>query len=57
LNLIACLETYPWLTLYPINPVSLQNYRQALVTSRAKDDTKDARRDVAGRGGANVTRR
>src|ERR1043166_6163691 len=43
LNLIACLETYPWLVLYPINPVSLQNYRQALVTSRAKDDTKDAR--------------
>ena len=43
LNLIACLETYSWLTLYPINPVSLQSYRQALVTSRAKDDTKDAR--------------
>lgn len=43
LNLLACLETYPWLTLYPINPVSLQSYRQALVTSRAKDDTKDAR--------------
>src|SRR2546428_696278 len=43
LNLIACLETYPWLVLYPINPVSLQSYRQALVTSRAKDDTKDAR--------------
>jgi len=42
LNLIACLETYPWLTLYPINPVSLQSYRQALVTSRAKDDTQDA---------------
>jgi transposase len=40
LNLIACLETYPWLVLYPIN---LQNYRQALVTSRAKDDAKDAR--------------
>ncbi|MCG3149220.1 MAG: IS110 family transposase ISCfr13 [Verrucomicrobiae bacterium] len=43
LNLIACLETYSWLTLYPINPVSLQSYRQALVTSRAMDDTKDAR--------------
>ena len=43
LNLLACLETYPWLTLYPINPVSLQSYRQALVTSRAKDGTKDAR--------------
>ena len=43
LNLIACLETYRWLTLYPINPVCLQSYRQALVTSRAKDDTKDAR--------------
>ena len=42
-NLIACLETYPWLTLFPINPVSLQNYRQAFVTSRAKDDAKDAR--------------
>jgi hypothetical protein len=35
LNLIACLETYSWLVLYPINPVRRQSFRQALVTSRA----------------------
>jgi hypothetical protein len=29
-------------TLYPINPITLQKYREAFVTSRAKDDTKDA---------------
>ena len=43
LNLIAVFESYDWLVLYPINPVSLQNYRQAFVTSRAKDDAQDAR--------------
>ena len=42
LNLIAFLETYAWLTLYPINPITLQKYREAFVTSRAKDDGKDA---------------
>ncbi len=26
----------------PINPITLQKYREAFVTSRAKDDTRDA---------------
>jgi len=42
-HLIAFLETYSWLKLYPINPISLQKYRETFVTSRAKDDGKDAR--------------
>ena len=41
-HLIPFLETYDWITLYPINPISLQKYREAFVTSRAKDDYKDA---------------
>ncbi len=41
-NLIVFLETYSWLTLYPINPISLQKFRETFVTSRAKDDGKDA---------------
>src|ERR1017187_7769347 len=41
-HLIAFLEPYDWITLYPINPITLQKYREAFVTSRAKDDTKDA---------------
>ena len=35
-------EAYDWITLYPINPITLQKYREAFVTSRAKDDAKDA---------------
>jgi len=41
-HLIAFLETYAWLTLHPINPITLQKYREAFVTSRAKNDTGDA---------------
>jgi transposase len=41
-HLIPFLETYHWITLYPINPISLQKYRETFVTSRAKDDGKDA---------------
>jgi transposase len=41
-NLIPFLETYSWITLYPINPITLQKFREAFVTSRAKDDAKDA---------------
>jgi Transposase/Transposase IS116/IS110/IS902 family len=41
-HLISFLEAYPWITLHPINPLTLQKYREAFVTSRAKDDTKDA---------------
>ena len=41
-NLIVFLETYSWIRLYPINPISLQKFRETFVTSRAKDDAKDA---------------
>jgi transposase len=41
-NLLLFLETYSWITLYPINPITLQKFREAFVTSRAKDDGKDA---------------
>lgn len=41
-HLIPFLETYNWITLYPINPISLQKYRETFVTSRARDDGKDA---------------
>jgi len=41
-HLISFLEGYEWITLHPINPITLQKYREAFVTSRAKDDTKDA---------------
>jgi transposase len=41
-HLISFLEAYQWITLYPINPITLQNFRQAFVTSRARDDLKDA---------------
>jgi len=41
-HLIAFLERYDWIALHPINPITLQKYREAFVTSRAKDDAKDA---------------
>jgi transposase len=41
-HLMAFLEAYDWITLYPINPITLQKFREAFVTSRAKDDAKDA---------------
>jgi transposase len=41
-HLIPFLEAFLWITLHPINPITLQKYREAFVTSRAKDDTKDA---------------
>jgi transposase len=41
-HLISFLEAYDWITLFPINPITLQKYREAFVTSRAKDDTRDA---------------
>ncbi len=42
-HLVAFLEAYAWISLYPINPITLQKFREAFVTSRAKDDGKDAR--------------
>jgi transposase len=41
-HLISFLETYDWITLFPINPITLQKFRETFVTSRAKDDAKDA---------------
>jgi hypothetical protein len=41
-HLIPFLEAYDWIHLHPINPITLQKYREAFVTSHAKDDTKDA---------------
>jgi transposase len=41
-HLIAFLEAYEWIQLYPINPITLQKYREAFVISRARDDAKDA---------------
>lgn len=41
-NLILCLESYGWISLYAINPITLQKFRETFVTSRAKDDAKDS---------------
>jgi transposase len=41
-HLLPFLETYAWITLYPVNPLTLQKFREAFVTSRAKDDAQDA---------------
>jgi len=42
LNLIGFFESVDWITLCAINPISLQKFREAFVTSRAKNDAKDA---------------
>ena len=39
-HLVSFLEAYVWITLYPINPITLQKFREAFVTSRAKDDAQ-----------------
>jgi transposase len=41
-HLISFLEAYEWISLHPVNPITLQKFREAFVTSRAKDDTRDA---------------
>ena len=41
-HLISFLEAYQWITLHPVNPITMQKFREAFVTSRAKDDTRDA---------------
>src|SRR5579862_4204399 len=41
-HLLHFLETYNWITLFAINPLTLLKFREAFVTSRAKDDAKDA---------------
>jgi len=40
--LIFALLKYDFLVLYPINPSTLSNYREAFSPSRAKDDPRDA---------------
>ena len=39
---VSALLEYPWLTLYPINPVTSALYRKAFTPSGAKDDLPDA---------------
>ena len=41
-NLIVFLQTFEFITLYAINPITLQKFREAFVTSRAKSDAQDA---------------
>jgi len=41
-NLISYFSQFEFITIYAINPVTLQKFREAFVTSRAKDDNKDA---------------
>jgi hypothetical protein len=41
-HLVSFLEAYPWISLHPIHPITLQKYGEAFVTSRAKDDRRDA---------------
>lgn len=40
---MAALLEYPWLTVYPINPLTSARYRTAFTPSGAKDDQPDAR--------------
>jgi transposase len=40
---IQALVQYPWLTVYPINPVTSARYRRAFTPSGASDDLPDAR--------------
>lgn len=40
---IHALVQYPWLSIYPINPVTSARYRSAFTPSGAKDDLPDAR--------------
>lgn len=40
---VAALLQYPWLEVYPINPVTSARYRRAFTPSGAKDDLPDAR--------------
>ena len=40
---LHALVQYPWLTIYPINPVTSARYRRAFTPSGARDDLPDAR--------------
>lgn len=40
--LVSCLVEYDWIEVYPVNPVTLAQYRHALHVNGAKDDPTDA---------------
>src|SRR5713101_9622006 len=40
--LVSALRKYDFLVLFPLNPLTLARYREALTPSRAKDDPTDA---------------
>jgi transposase len=40
--LVSALRKYDFLTLFPVNPLTLARYREAFTPSRAKDDPTDA---------------
>ena len=54
-GVVHALLGYPWLTIYPVNPVTSARYRSAFAPSGAKDDVPDAKvllelvRDHAGK--------
>ncbi len=39
---LAFLTAWPWLTLYPVNRITLRNYLEATITNHAQDDATDA---------------
>jgi transposase len=41
-NLIVLLSRFDYVRMYPVNPATLKSYREAFVTSRAKDDPTDS---------------
>jgi transposase len=40
--IVSALQTYDFLVLFPVNPLTVAKYREALTPSRAKDDPTDA---------------
>src|SRR5712691_3840467 len=44
--LVSALRKYDFLTLFPINPLTLARYREAFTPRRAKDDPTDAARQL-----------
>lgn len=40
--LVSALQNYDFFILFPVNPATVANYRQAFTPSRAKDDPTDA---------------
>lgn len=41
--LVHVLANYPWLTLFPVNPITSARFRKAFIPSGAKDDLPDAK--------------